>query len=98
MLLRLGTKFKKKLETAYNKPLHRDRIIRTFNNRAQNISNFSLNAVKIGAQQGANANQLALYPIYETLPLTQAQKIVNFKLNAPAIQDVVFYKELQKTI
>ncbi len=85
-------------DIAYNKPLHRDRIMRTFNNRSQNISNFSLNAVKIGAQQGANANQLALYPIYETLPLTQAQKIVNFQLKAPAIQDVVFYKELQKTI
>jgi len=85
-------------DIAYNKPLHRDRIARTFNNRGQNISNFSLNAVKIGAQQAAAANQLALYPIYETLPLTQAQKIVNFKLNAAAIQDVIFYKELQKTI
>ena len=85
-------------DIVYNKPLHRDRIARTFNNRGQNISNFSLNAVKIGAQQAADANQLALYPIYETLPLTQAQKIINFKLNAPAIQDVVFFKELQKTI
>jgi len=85
-------------DIVYNKPLHRDRITRTFNNRGQNISNFSLNAVKIGAQQAGDANQLALYPIYETLPLTQAQKIINFKLNAPAIQDVVFFKELQKTI
>ena len=85
-------------DIVYNKPLHRDRIARTFNNRGQNISNFSLNAVKIGAQQAGDANQLALYPIYETLPLTQAQKIVNFKLNATAIQDVVFFKELQKTI
>ncbi len=85
-------------DIVYNKPLHRDRIARTFNNRGQNISNFSLNAVKIGAQQAGDANQLALYPIYETLPLTQAQKIINFKLNAPAIQDVVFFKELQKTI
>ena len=85
-------------DIVYNKPLHRDRIARTFNNRGQNISNFSLNAIKIGAQQAGDANQLALYPIYETLPLTQAQKIINFKLNAPAIQDVVFFKELQKTI
>ena len=85
-------------DIVYNKPLHRDRITRTFNNRGQNISNFSLNAIKIGAQQAGDANQLALYPIYETLPLTQAQKIINFKLNAPAIQDVVFFKELQKTI
>ena len=85
-------------DIVYNKPLHRDRIIRTFNNRGQNISNFSLNAIKIGAQQAGDANQLALYPIFETLPLTQAQKIVNFKLNATAIQDVVFFKELQKTI
>jgi len=85
-------------DIVYNKPLHRDRIVRTFNNRAQNISNFSLNAIKIGAQQAGDANQLALYPIFETLPLTQAQKIVNFKLNAASIQDVVFFKELQKTI
>ena len=85
-------------DIVYNKPLHRDRITRTFNNRGQNISNFSLNAIKIGAQQAGDANQLALYPIYETLPLTQAQKIINFKLNAPAIQDVVFFKELQKSI
>ena len=85
-------------DIVYNKPLHRDRIVRTFNNRGQNISNFSLNAIEVGAAQLADANQLALYPIYETLPLTQAQKIVNLQLNAPAIQDVIFYKELQKTI
>jgi len=85
-------------DIVYNKPLHRDRILRTFNNRGQNISNFSLNAIEVGSAQLADANQLALYPIYETLPLTQAQKIVNLQLNAPAIQDVIFYKELQKTI
>ena len=83
-------------DIAYNKPLHRDRIARTFNNRSQNISNFSLYGLKIGAQQSATKHPL--YPIYETLPLTQAQKIVNFKLNAAAIEDVVFYKELVKTI
>jgi len=85
-------------DIAYNKPLHRDRIARTFNNRAQNISNFSLNAVQVATAQLADANQLAMYPIYETLPLTQSQKIVNLKLNAPAINDVLFFKELQKTI
>ncbi len=85
-------------DIAYNKPLHRDRIARTFNNRGQNISNFSLNAIQVGAAQLADANQLALYPIYETLPLTQQQKVVNFKLEAAAIQDVIFFKELQKSI
>ena len=90
-------------DIAYGKPLHRDRMTRTFNNRGQNISNFSLNAIRVGAEQtGGGAvrpNQVPLYPIAETLPLTQAQKIVNLKLNsAAAIQDVIFYKELVKTI
>lgn len=85
-------------DIAYNKPLHRDRIARTFNNRGQNISNFSLNAINVASGQLADANQEALYPIFETLPLTQAQKIVNLQLKATAINDVIFYKELQKTI
>ncbi len=90
-------------DIVYNAPLHRDRISRTFNNRGQNISNFSLNALKVGAAQtaggGARPNQIDLYPIFETLPLTQAQKIINFKLTAAAaVQDVIFYKELVKTI
>ena len=85
-------------DIAQRKPLHRERIIRTFNNRGQDISNLSLNLISVADTQGG-ANQKPFDPIFETLPLTQDQKIVNFKLvSGGGAQDVVFFKELVKSI
>ena len=85
-------------DITYDSPLHRDRIKRTFANRAQNISNFSLRMIDNEAAQQAAANQTIAFPVFETLPLTQSTKIVNFKLKSAAAKSLVFYKELVKTI
>ena len=86
-------------DVLYGTPIHRDRIQRTFNNRGQDISNFSLNAIDSEAAQQTNANQTLMYPIFETLPLTQSTKIVNFQLKSTGgAKDLIFYKELVKSI
>ena len=80
-------------------PLHRDRVLRTFNNRGQNVSNMSFKQIQVAAPQGANQNQSAWGPIFETLPLTQNDKIVNFRIEqGGGAEDVIFYKELVKSI
>ena len=86
-------------DVAQRQPLHRERILRTFNNRGQDISNLSLDLIGVAGTQGG-ANQIPFDPIFETLPLTQAQKIVNFKIvqGGGGAQDVVFFKELVKSI
>lgn len=86
-------------DIAQRQPLHRERILRTFNNRGQDISNLSLDLISVTGTQGG-ANQIPFDPIFETLPLTQAQKIVNFKIvqGGGGAQDVVFFKELVKSI
>ena len=86
-------------DVAQRQPLHRERILRTFNNRGQDISNLSLDLIGVAGTQGG-ANQIPFDPIFETLPLTQDQKIVNFKItqDGGGAEDVVFFKELVKTI
>tara|TARA_R110000803_G_scaffold3707_3_gene12603 strand:- start:2618 stop:4231 length:1614 start_codon:yes stop_codon:yes gene_type:complete len=86
-------------DVLYGTPIHRDRIQRTFNNRSQDISNFSLNCIDTQAAQQGNANQKSFGPVFETLPLTQSSKIVNFQLKSTGgAQDMIFYKELVRTI
>ena len=87
-------------DVLYGTPIHRDRIQRTFNNRGQDIRNFSLNGIDVeAAQQEAVDQQKILTPVYETLPLTQSSKIVNFRLDSVGgAKELVFYKELVKTI
>ena len=90
----------------YNSPLHRDRIQRTFNNRSQDIRNFSLCAIDVeAAQQDSTDQQKQVTVVCETLPLTQSSKIVNFNLqtdlvggNPVPFTELVFFKELVKTI
>ena len=81
----------------FNKPLHKDRILRFEQNRGTYPSNTSLQLMQTGEAQGA-ANQKDMFPILETLPITQSQKIVNLELTSAGAQDVVFYKELIRTI
>ena len=88
--------------------LHQDRIMRFFNNRGQNVDNLSLSMISTSAIQGTNndtrANQVDYYPLVETLPLTQVPKDVQLQINGgvfggpAAVQDVILYKEIVKTI
>ena len=85
-------------DVAYGKPLHEDRLLRFFNNRSQNVSNISLNQIEVTKAQDADANQLKFYPIFETMPLTRDEKLVNLELNSAGAEDIVFFKELIRTI
>ena len=90
----------------YNTPLHKDRILRFERNRSSTISNSSLTLIHTGQPQGPGGgtsggatNQQAYYPIMETMPLTQNQKLVNLELNiAGGANDLIFYKELVRSI
>ena len=83
----------------YDKPLHLDRMLRFFQNRAQTPHNLSLRLLAgVGQAQQADANQIPFYPILETLPLTEASKLVSIELNGTSIQDVCFFKEVTRSI
>jgi hypothetical protein len=83
----------------YNRPIHIDRIERTFNNMGENISNISLDMVKTNVTvQQNDTNQAPMYPILETLPLQPQSKLVNLELNSAGAQDVIFFKQLVKSI
>ena len=81
----------------WNEPIHKDRILRFFKNRDQLPENLSLNLINANEVQASDTNQLNFYPILETLPLTTESKIVNLELDGTP-QDVIFYKELARTI
>ena len=92
----------------WGESLHKDRMERFFKNRSQRFTNSSLRAIACNPNQrvplaapAAGGNQVAIYPILETMPITENMKIVNLELegttgNAP--EDVIFFKELQKSI
>tara|TARA_R110002110_G_scaffold41120_3_gene130996 strand:- start:4698 stop:6335 length:1638 start_codon:yes stop_codon:yes gene_type:complete len=84
-------------DIGWNSPLYKDRALRFLKNRDQTPQNMSFNAILSGQEQGASANQANIYPILETLPLTTESKIVNLELDGTP-QDVIFFKELAKTI
>lgn len=85
-------------DVAYNKPLHKDRIMRFFQNRGQNIGNSSLTAIDTVSAQG-DTNQQEFYPILETMPVTAMNKIVNLELQAAGgVESLVFFKEITKSI
>ena len=85
-------------DVAYARPLHSDRILRFMNNRGQNVSNMSLRSLDTTEPQGA-LQEIQIYPVLETMPLTQGEKIVNLELNSTAgAKDVIFFKELVRTI
>ena len=70
-------------------------------NRGQYPSNTSLTIIECNALQAAGANQHRIYPILETLPLTKSQKLVDLRLDAgqaQTVEDVIFFKELVRTI
>lgn len=81
----------------WNSPLYKDRVLRVLKNRDQRPHNMSFNIIDANALQSGYANQKNIYPIYETLPLSTSSKIVNLELDGTP-QDVIFFKELAKTI
>ena len=81
----------------YNKSLHEDRILRFMNNRGQNISNITLNQQSTTKVQVAQS-EIPFYPILETMPLTKNEKLVNLELNSAGAEDIIFYKELVRSI
>ena len=85
----------------WGKPIHKDRIMRFEQNRGQYPSNTSLTILECNALQATGGNQHRIYPILETLPLTKSQKLVDLRLDAGAgqtVEDVIFFKELVRTI
>lgn len=95
-------------DIVWGESIHKDRMDRFFKNRNQRLTNSSLRQIACnqpqrayGAGPAAGGNQVAWYPILETMPLTQATKIVNLELQGSTgsdPQDVIFYKEIQKSI
>tara|TARA_R110000803_G_scaffold5830_4_gene19140 strand:- start:584 stop:2206 length:1623 start_codon:yes stop_codon:yes gene_type:complete len=83
----------------YNKPLHKDRISRFFQNRGETPKNMSMRFLNghSFAQQD-NGNRGKLYPILETLPITSSSKTVALELNSGAAKDVIFFKEISRSI
>jgi len=93
----------------WGESIHKNRMERFFKNRDQRWTNSSLRQIQsnqpqraFGAAPANGGNQLQWYPILETMPLTQGVKIVNLELEGTAAggepQDLVFFKELQKSI
>ena len=86
------------LRSKVGKTLHKDRIMRFFQNRGQNIGNSSLTAIDTVSAQG-DTNQQEFYPILETMPITAMNKIVNLELQAAGgVESLVFFKEITKSI
>ena len=67
------------------------------NNRGQNISNITLNQQSTTKVQVAQS-EIPFYPILETMPLTKNEKLVNLELNSAGAEDIIFYKELVRSI
>lgn len=84
-------------DIGWNSPLYKDRVLRVLKNRDQRPHNMSFNIIDANALQAGDANQKNIYPIYETLPLSTSSKIVNLELDGTP-QDIIFFKELAKTI
>jgi len=92
----------------YNESIHKNRIERFFKNRNQRMTNSSLTQVACNQPQrapfaapGQPGNQAPMFAILESMPITESNKIVNLELEGTSTkppQDVIFFKELQKSI
>ena len=85
-------------DVVYASPLHKDRLVRTILNSGESPTNLTLHAYQNGVGQTAGANQRPLYTILETMPLTRTQKLVNMELTSTGAEDVIYFKELRRTI
>lgn len=85
-------------DVVYASPLHKDRIVRTILNSGESPTNLTLHGYQNGVGQTNGANQRPLYTILETMPITRTQKLVNMELTSGGAQDVIYFKELRRTI
>ena len=85
-------------DVVYASPLHKDRLVRTILNSGDTPTNLTLHGYQNGVTQTGGTNQRALYPILETMPLTRTQKLVNLELTSAGAEDVIYFKELRRTI
>ena len=101
-------------DIVWGESLHKNRMERFFKNRGQRFTNSTLRqigcnqvarvaAIPATAPAGSivDGNQVRFYPILETMPITTSTKIVNLELEGTAgnpPQDVIFFKELQRSI
>ena len=85
-------------DVVYASPLHKDRLVRTILNKGESPTNLTLHGYQNGVGQTGGANQRKLYPILETMPVTRTQKLVNMELSSGGAEDVIYFKELRRTI
>ena len=95
-------------DVVYNSNLHQDRIMRFFNNRGQNVDSLTLSMIDtIQTQGNSNATrtqQVDYFPLLETLPITNVAKDVQIQMTGgvvggpAALQDIILYKEVIRTI
>ena len=95
-------------DVRYNDSIHKDRMMRFFENRDQDFTNSSLKIINTEAAQRlsdggrVDGNQVDFYPILETMPSVPRNQIVNLELDGTlstsAPQDVIFFKEVIREI
>ena len=95
-------------DVTYNSNLHQDRIMRFFNNRGQNVDSLTLSMIDTIQTQGTSnatrTQQVPYFPLLETLPITNVAKDVQIQMNGgviggpAALQDIILYKEVIRTI
>lgn len=80
--------------------LHKERILRAYNNRAVALKDARICALlQTQNQETAQAGSPAMSVIVEALPLTEGQKLVELEIvGAGAMNEITLYKELVKSI
>jgi len=95
-------------DVVYNSNLHQDRIMRFFNNRGQNVDSLTLSMINCATKQGSSnttrTQQVDYFPLLETLPITNTAKDVQLQMTGgvvagpAALNDIILYKEVIRTI
>ena len=82
----------------YAKPIHKDRIERCYRNKSVPLKSLELKMINLNATVAAQKGD-ALRVIAEAMPYTDQEKNINLELKAgAAIQDLILYKEIVKTL
>lgn len=82
----------------YAKPIHKDRIERCYRNKSVPLKSLELKMINLNARVAA-AKGDSLSVIAESMPYTQEEKNINLEIKAgAAIQDLILYKEIVKTL
>jgi len=82
----------------YAKPIHKDRIERCYRNKSVPLKSLELKMINLTATIAAQKGD-ALRVIAEAMPYTEQEKNINLEIKAgAAIQDLILYKEIVKTL